>query len=174
MFQYHWLHQNVQQILNVQVQKYVPTNIVKTHVKYQNHVTLLLNVLQLTIGQFVIVQMDGQEILKFSVINVIYIILKWLIFVISDHHLYANSFFCMFQLVARPIAIVFMIKHASTAIVWTHVLLRVVVMELIVLYNLTKLIVFVRQVHKVRQWYLVYQWCANIMKTVPTMKHATD
>lgn len=86
---YHWLHQNVQQILNVLVLKYVPTNIVKTHVKYQNPVTLQLNVLQLTIDQFVIVQMDGQEILKFSVIN----------------------------LVARPIAIVFMIKHASTAIV---------------------------------------------------------
>jgi hypothetical protein len=85
----HWLHQNVQQILNAQVLKYVPTNIAKTRVKFQNHVTLLLNVLQLTIDQFVIVQMDGLETLKFSVIN----------------------------LVAKPIAIVFMIKHASTAIV---------------------------------------------------------
>lgn len=135
----------------------MPTNIVKTHVKYQNPVTLQLNVLQLTIDQFVIVQMDGQEILKFSVINVIYIILKRLIYIISDHHLYVYAFFWMFQLVARPIAIVFMIKHASTAIVWTHVLLRVVVMELSVLYNLTKLIAFVQQVHKVRPWYLVYQ-----------------
>jgi len=62
--------------------------------------------------------MDGQEILKFSVINVIYIIiLKLLIPMISDNHLYNYAFFCMFQLVARPIAIVFMIKHASTAIV---------------------------------------------------------
>jgi len=86
---YHWLHQNVQQILNAQVLKYVPTNFAKTHVKYQNHVTLPLNVLQLTTDQFVIVQMDGQEILKFSVIN----------------------------RVARPIAIVFMIKHALIAIV---------------------------------------------------------
>jgi len=96
----------------------VPTNTAKTRVKYQNHVTLLLNVLQLTIDQFVIVRMDGQEILKFSVINVIYIItVKLLILKISDNHMYAYTFFCMFQLVARPIAIVFMIKHASTAIV---------------------------------------------------------
>jgi hypothetical protein len=92
----------------------VPTNFAKTHVKYQNHVTLPLNVLQLTTDQFVIVQMDGQEILKFSVINVKYIILKLSFLMINDNH---NFSFCMFQRVARPIAIVFMIKHALTAIV---------------------------------------------------------
>lgn len=91
----------------------MPTNIAKTRVKYQNHVTLLLNVLQLTIDQFVIVQMDGQEIRKFSVINVIYIImLKLLILMIGDNHLYSYAYVYIFQLVARPIAIVFMIKHA--------------------------------------------------------------
>lgn len=73
ILQCHWLHQNVQQTLNVQVQKYVPTNTAKIHVKYQNHATLQLNVLQSTIDQFVIVQMDGQEILKSNVINVRFI-----------------------------------------------------------------------------------------------------
>jgi len=92
----------------------VPTNIAKIHVKYQNHVTLPLNVLQLTIDQYVIVQMDGQEILKFSAINVIYIFLKFSTLMINGKQ---NLFFCMFQRVARPIAIVFMIKRALTVIV---------------------------------------------------------
>lgn len=73
ILQHHYLILlNVQQILNVQIQKYVLTNFAKIRVKYQNHAILQLNVLQLTIGQFVVVLTVGQEILKFSVTNVRY------------------------------------------------------------------------------------------------------
>lgn len=65
-----WLYRNALQILNAQVQKYVQTNTAKIHVKYQSHVTLQPNAQQLITDQFVTALVDGQEIPKFSVINV--------------------------------------------------------------------------------------------------------
>lgn len=80
----------------------------------------------------------------------------------------------LIQLVAKLISIVYMTKRVSIPTVWIHVLLRVVVMEPSVLYKLTKHIVFVQRVHKGRQWYHVYRWCANIMKIAQIMKHVID